>query len=534
MTPDLIIAAIKKAAPFATRLALDKVQRNETVIKLLKESGFEPTQPPKDTDSIYAYTLVEYGVYKPEPILKFFGEKEIKLHFWEAFSSQDIASFRQKAKDFIARKGWGDEFRQSDIKLDSEVREFVKVYVKVINRTRNPQEILTSKVPPIPDYSPIPDEFEALINQKIETFCGRKFVFEEIKQFISDNPNGYFTVVGDAGMGKSTIAAKYIKDNEFPCYFNIRSEGRNRPELFLKSIRQQLINRYWLQKAEEADLPTLLQKASDELSAGERLVIVVDALDEVEQEPGGNLLYLPNTLPNGVYFLLTRRPYNRENKRFSLSPDVPVNELDLRKQQYVNLNREDVKDYIWSFIHNSKHQATLNKWIEDRKIAPKEFVEQVADKSENNFMYLRYVLPEIALGCYNDLTLKELPNGLQDYYHVHWVRMGMEDKPQENKVIILFILVEIRRPIPCEMIAEIAKQDESEVEKVLKEWVEYLKTPEIKGITCYTIYHASFLDFLKGKRELGSTRKLFQDVNQSLVDFFRKIKQRKEQNARIV
>ncbi len=530
---NLIIGAVKKAAPFATRLVIDQVQRNETVIKLLKESGFEPTQPPKDPDGIYAYTLVEYGVYKPEPILKFFGEKEIKLAFWEAFSSQDIASFRQKAKDFIARKGWGDEFRQSDIKLDAEIREFVKAYIKIINRTRNPQEILTSEVLSIPEYSPIPDEFEALIKQKIETFCGRKFVFEEIKQFISNNSNGYFTVVGDAGMGKSALAAKYVSDNEFPCYFNIRSEGRNRPELFLKSIRQQLINRYWLQKAEEADLPTLLQKASEELAAGERLVIVVDALDEVEQEPGGNLLYLPNTLPNGVYFLLTRRPYNRENKRLSLSPEVPVKELDLRNQ-YVELNREDIKEYIWLFINNPKQQDALRKWIEDRSIAPKQFVEQVADKSENNFMYLRYVLPEIARGFYNDLSLKELPDGLQDYYQVHWVRMGMEGKLQENKVIILFILVEIKRPIPCEMIAAIAQQDEFEVEKVLKEWVEYLKTPEIKGRTCYTTYHASFLDFLKGKGELGSTRKLFKDVNQRIVNFFRKMEQRRAGGGRTV
>jgi hypothetical protein len=334
-------------------------------------------------------------------------------------------------------------------------------------------------------------------------------------------------------MGKSAIAAKFVSDYEFPCYFNIRAEGRNKPDLFLKSIRQQLINRYWLQKAEEADLPTLLQKASEELSAGERLVIVVDALDEVEQEPGGNLLYLPNTLPNGVYFLLTRRPYNLENKRLSWSSDVPQKELDLRKE-YLELNREDIKEYIWSFMNNPKHQNALKKWSEDRSIAPKEFVDQVAAKSENNFMYLRYVLPEIARGCYNDLTLTKLPDGLQDYYQVHWVRMGMEDKPQENKVIILFILVEICRPIPCEMIAAIAQQEPWEVEKVLKEWVEYLKTPEIKGRTCYTIYHASFLDFLKHKRELGSTRKLFKDVNQSIVNFFRKMQQRRAGSGRTV
>jgi hypothetical protein len=96
--------------------------------------------------------------------------------------------------------------------------------------------------------------------------------------------------------------------------------------LFLKSIRQQLIDRYQLQNLADADLPTLLAKVVDKLTTGERLVIAIDALDEVEQEAGENLLHLPTTLPNRVYFLLTRRPYNLSHKRLSVS-GVPVKEF---------------------------------------------------------------------------------------------------------------------------------------------------------------------------------------------------------------
>ncbi|MEW6494628.1 MAG: transcriptional regulator [Cyanobacteriota bacterium] len=296
------------------------------------------------------------------------------------------------------------------------------------------------------------------------------------------------------------------------------------------------MNRYQLQNAEKDALLPLLQKVSEKLSANDSLVIVIDALDEVEKEAGeANLLKLPKDLPDRVYFLLTRRPYTLETKRFTVSPDMPVQELDLRSSEYVNLNREDVEKYIRLFLNSdSEHKDALRNWIQERNITDDDFVKQVADKSDKNFMYLRYVLPEIAKGVYNDLSLKQLPDGLQDYYQVHWVRMGMDKEPQENKVIVLFILVEIRRPIPCQMIAAIAQKEELEVEKVLKEWVEYLKTPEIKGRTCYTIYHASFLDFLKHKRELKSTRKLFQDVNQSIVNFFRKMEQRRAGGGRTV
>ena len=367
----------------------------------------------------------------------------------------------------------------------------------------------------------LPPEFESLIGEKIKTFCGRQFVFKAFQDFIKENPQGYFTIIGDAGMGKSSIVAKYVSEHQSPCYFNILVEGRNRPELFLKSIRQQLIDRYELQNSADADLPTLLAKVAGQLTAGERLVIAIDALDEVEQEAGENLLHLPTTLPDRVYFLLTRRPYNLGKKRLSVSPGVPVKELDLRGNKYVNSNQDDIKEYI-RFVLNtdSDYKDRLRNWIQTRSIADTTFVEQVANKSENNFMYLRYVLPAIAKGDYNDLSLKELPDGLQEYYQNHWVRMGMEAKPGQLREIILYILLEIGTPIPCEMIAGIAGVHKSDAARVLDEWVEYLKKQDVEGETCYTIYHASFLDFLKSKREMDSKRKLFQEVNQRIFEYF--------------
>ncbi|MBW4445581.1 MAG: hypothetical protein KME38_01555 [Spirirestis rafaelensis WJT71-NPBG6] len=44
----------------------------------------------------------------------------------------------------------------------------------------------------------MPSEFERLIKDKTESFRGSKFVFDAIEKFFSTNPNGYFTVVGDA------------------------------------------------------------------------------------------------------------------------------------------------------------------------------------------------------------------------------------------------------------------------------------------------------------------------------------------------
>jgi hypothetical protein len=364
----------------------------------------------------------------------------------------------------------------------------------------------------------LPPEFESLIEEKIKTFCGRRFVFDAFQQFITENPHGYFTIIGDAGMGKSSIVAKYVSEHKSPCYFNILVEGRNRPELFLKSIRRQLIDRYELPNLEDADLPNLLAKVADKLG-DERLVISIDALDEVEQDAGGNLLYLPKTMPSGVYFLLTRRRYSFDKKRMSV--DVPVKELNLGDDKYINSNQNDIRKYIQSVLDaKSGDQNGIKNWIETRKISATDFINQLADKSENNFMYLRYVLPAIAKGDYNDLSLKELPDGLQEYYQNHWVRMGIDDNPGQLMEIVLYILLEIKTAISWKMIAGIAQVDECDVKQVLEdEWVEYLKKQNIDGEICYTIYHASFLDFLKAKREMDSKRKMFKEVNQRIAEY---------------
>ncbi|BAY76416.1 hypothetical protein NIES25_28650 [Nostoc linckia NIES-25] len=145
-------------------------------------------------------------------------------------------------------------------------------------------------------------------------------------------------------------------------------------------------------------------------------------------------------------------------------------------------------------------------------------------------MYLHHVLPGIACGDYNDFNLKQLPNGLKKYYQTHWERMKMDSPPNKMMVIILYILVEIVTPIPCEMIADITQEDEYEVQDILNNWFGYLKPQTIEGDICYSIYHASFLDFLKSKPILDTKRQLLKEVNQRIVDYWEREKEEDDEN----
>ena len=95
---------------------------------------------------------------------------------------------------------------------------------------------------------------------------------------MEENDQGYFTVTGKPGMGKSAIACKYVSDNQVPCYFNISSNANNTPPQFLSSLREQLIRRYALSNAEDIDLMTLLEEVRDRLNDEQPLIILVDAL----------------------------------------------------------------------------------------------------------------------------------------------------------------------------------------------------------------------------------------------------------------
>jgi hypothetical protein len=376
----------------------------------------------------------------------------------------------------------------------------------------------------------LPLEFQSLITEKIKSFCGRKFVFTAFANFINTNKKGYFTVIGDAGMGKSTIAAKYVFEHKTICYFNNLQENRNSPELFLESIRQQLINRYQLTNVDKDDLSTLLIKITEKTTTNEKLIIIVDALDEVKQEPGAeNILYLPKTLPDNVYFFLTRRRYEPTKERI-YTEGLKKEYLDLTDSQYDQENQNDIREYIRFRLNDmaektAEHKVKLSTWVESKNITYDAFIKVLAEKSENNFMYLHHVLKDIEKGFYHDVNLNDFPQGLHEYYVKHWERMKMDDESQKIKVIVLYILVEFAKPIPCEKIAAIAEQDEYEVQKILDDWFEYLRKQPEDGYECYSIYHASFLNFLKPKKELNpeKRKRLLQEINQKIINYYENI-----------
>lgn len=137
-----VITAIASVA--ATPIK-NKLERNETVIKLLEKVGLDPEHPPADFSGVYAYTLVKYGVGKPRQILELFRQKDIKRAFRETFEQDDFLILIKKGQEFIDGYALGDEIKELRVDLLPEFAAFGMVFIDVAKSTRTPSEVLRDR-----------------------------------------------------------------------------------------------------------------------------------------------------------------------------------------------------------------------------------------------------------------------------------------------------------------------------------------------------------------------------------------------------
>ena len=358
-------------------------------------------------------------------------------------------------------------------------------------------KIITENPINIPRY---PSEFEQIITTKNYNFVGREFVFSAINNFFNQSERGYFTIIGDPGIGKSAILAHYVSQNPGVVYYNVEIAGKNRAEEFLTTICTQLIEIAQNQGSKNltANFPDsttegsgflslLLQQISDRLHPEQRLIITIDGCDRIDtnnQPRGSNIFYLPRYLPEKVYFILTRRPFLTEQS--GLLIETPAQSLDL--SAYSEQNRADIQEYIKSYLNESCHSERSIREEKNPGDVSLNIIEQGFYNDETNFMYVR----EILAGINEDIY----PLNLQVYYQNHLEKMNLATSKQQTMALqVLNILVQ-EQSISIEMIGKILDTDEYEIKVILDKWREFLHLESIAAEIYYSLYHASFRDWL--------------------------------------
>ena len=386
------------------------------------------------------------------------------------------------------------------------------------------RELLQRFIDPAAPSLPISLKSETIIQDRIQDFTGRKFVFEAINEFLRKNPKGYFVLEAEPGVGKSAIMAKCVVEmfkRRCVTHFNSQPDGIVSAKTFLENACLQLIEGFHL-KQKYPQLPEnalengnflgrLLGEVSANLGDRKKLIFVVDALDEVDlklQSSGSNVLYLPNNLPDNVYFIVSKRPE-------SLPMPADDNYVLFDLMQHNAESVEDVKAYIHKVARNS---AGIENWIQPQNLSLEQFVRVLAERSKNNFMYLRYVLKEINSGTYRDVNLNDLPAGLEKYYYKHLDRMDVKDKEsRRRKLKVIYVLSRTRKPVSCELLADFAKEDQLDVQDVLDGWEGFVR-PSIEKPPKYSIYHASFQKFLHSQEAVKKAGVSLSDIDDDLED----------------
>ena len=139
---DLLFNAITAVA---NPLIKEKIQRNETVIKLLKQFNLDPEHPRADFSDVYAYTLVEYGVGKPKPLLGLFRNEEIKKAFRKAFDHNNPSILLSEVDAFVGTYASGNDIKDLRIDIRREIAAFCIVFSEVAKRSRKPADTLMSQ-----------------------------------------------------------------------------------------------------------------------------------------------------------------------------------------------------------------------------------------------------------------------------------------------------------------------------------------------------------------------------------------------------
>ncbi|HEC34385.1 MAG TPA: hypothetical protein ENI37_06670 [Chloroflexi bacterium] len=245
-----------------------------------------------------------------------------------------------------------------------------------------------------------------LTRVRLDRFVGRDFVTARLDRFLSENPCGYFQLVGEPGIGETTFLARLVWQHGYLHHFVDRSQGITSLAAALENLSTQVIATCRLEwervglppeaGCDGAFLAARLSEASQGLNEGERLVLVVDALDEAERPVTGNALCLPSALPHGVYFVVAHRP---GDVRLETAPGTPLHSFTLSASDPLNL--DDMGAYLT--VRLSRPEIAQRLADATPPVSHAEFVEAMVQRSAGNFMYLDFVLEAIAGGKFPTL-----------------------------------------------------------------------------------------------------------------------------------
>ena len=354
-------------------------------------------------------------------------------------------------------------------------------------------------------------DFEFDISKHIPDFTGRKWLFDELEEWISDEQSRVFFITGDPGTGKSAVMA-WLACNDARMvlhHFCVAAvEDTVRPLTFVRSIAAQLADKWPLYRkqlatlnADEFDDPdpgtlfrSLLATPAKDLSLGGTLLILVDALDEAFLQPGRNIVRMLGEslgyLPDWMRLVVTSR---KEPDILALFRQYRPHEIEAQRED----NKRDVRDYLARKLKEQRLASALDA----KEVDPTATALLIEEKGAGNFLYVVQALEEIKCGGIDPARPEAFPVSLEGFYLKFFQRVfpdqrdTQDGEPYTSYRPLLDVLCAAREPLTVDEIARFLGKKAFDVRRELARVAVFFPKRKDK----YQAYHKSVTDWLTGK-----------------------------------
>jgi hypothetical protein len=392
--------------------------------------------------------------------------------------------------------------------------------------------------PPIPQDPRI--DFSGFAEFHARLFVGRQDVLSELSKAVADGASQYAVLKALAGMGKSAIFATLLQavrnlqlpegkriptvadalvrpDDRWVFHFCMPTDGRNSPTVAFRSLIAQLCDHFGLKRKDwlthdldelkDEKFPALVAQVSKSLGEGERIVIVIDALDEgmgAEKETVASCI--PAGEYPGVVFLLSFRVDEQvqntrvekelrhlaEDRRPVLSSATPL----------IGLSVEDVRQYLdkCAALKEGAPSAT-----DETRAAVWNAAIQDSDPKRPSAdpFYLRFVSDGVQSGDIRLARAETVPGSLDDAFEEMW--MGL---PQEEDFLchrVLLTLGIMREYGDDELFAALFNRDRPAEKRLVPNDIAAVRVKAGKLLVYdedrYGLFHDRFRRFLVGEQK---------------------------------
>jgi WD40 repeat protein len=370
---------------------------------------------------------------------------------------------------------------------------------------------------------------EELIDYNIERrrhegFVGREALLARLDRLlVEDGADRWVVVTGGPGMGKSALLAAWLARREaagaaVPHHFIRRGEyDWDDPAKLVGSLVAQIEHRFPGQREPEADershpaarLAAMLSRVSaGELApCGERLVVMIDGLDEYDRPPGaptGDPLaaFLLHALPRGVSFLCASRPKHPYVDRLA-ARDGGLVRIDLDERASAADNAATVRAF-WE-------RAAPPLGLDAR------FIDEAVARAGGNLQHAATLRNHLAGLPAERRRVEDIPRGLAALLEKSWQRIAVDRAARHG----LGILCAAREALTLDELAAVAgwtgaEQRQSFVGGARELLVE---TQRPDGQNEYRLHHDSIRAHIAAALGAGALRAHHAELAQQLASW---------------